>query len=196
MTEIKSYRKKPVTIQGVRWNGTKESADAIVEWIERNDGEAEYLGGNEQRILINTLEGWVGVKPDDYVMRGLKGEFYPHAGGHFDEAFDPAEEIVFSEVRHELSEEIIDAVREEARKAHAKHYANGGSIFDPAMPEIRKLAALMEETGEVGRALTYDGGARTGDDTSKEHLILELIQTACVALTWADCLSDQLEGDV
>lgn len=91
-------------------------------------------------------------------------------------------------MRTELSSEILDAVRIESKRAHEKHVDNGGSIFDPNMPTAQKLAALVEEAGEVARAMTYDG------DKGTEHLIEELVQLGNVALTWADCLSDQLEA--
>lgn len=89
-------------------------------------------------------------------------------------------------MRTELSSEIVDAVVEESIQAHLKHVASG-SIFSPAVSTELKLSALMEEVGEVARALIE------GEDT--EDLINELVQVANVALSWADCLSDQLEGN-
>lgn len=80
-----------------------------------------------------------------------------------------------------LTDLTLAAVRAESIRAHLKHADAGGSIFDPAMPRELKLAALVEEVGEVARHLTYDGSC--GDDATK--LVLELIQVANVALTWA-----------
>lgn len=81
-----------------------------------------------------------------------------------------------------LDDITLSAVRAESLRAHLKHTANGMSIFDPAMPITDKLIALIEEVGEVGRALTKDGWK--GND----HVVKELIQTANVALTWAQCI--------
>jgi hypothetical protein len=81
-----------------------------------------------------------------------------------------------------LSPLTLDAVQAEALRAHLKHKDKGGSLLDPAMPDLRKLAALVEECGEVGRALTYDG------DRGRDHLVKELIQVASVALTWVEAL--------
>lgn len=81
-----------------------------------------------------------------------------------------------------LSDLTLQAVRAESIRAHLIHKDSGGSIFDPNMPTLQKLAALMEEVGEVARALTYDG------DEGKEHLVKELIQVANVALTWVEAL--------
>ncbi len=81
-----------------------------------------------------------------------------------------------------LSDLTLQAVRAESIRAHIKHKDHGGSIFDPNMSTLAKLAALVEEVGEVGRALTYDG------DEGKDHLVKELIQVANVALTWVESL--------
>jgi NTP pyrophosphatase (non-canonical NTP hydrolase) len=81
-----------------------------------------------------------------------------------------------------LSDLTLEAVRAESVRAHLKHKDKGGSIFDPNMPILTKLAALVEEVGEVGRALTYDG------NEGKDHLVKELIQVANVALTWVESL--------
>lgn len=83
-----------------------------------------------------------------------------------------------------LSAVTLNAVQDEALRAHLKHKDNGGSLLDPEMSTIRKLAALVEEVGEVGRALTYDG------DQGTEHLVKELLQVASVALTWAESLNN------
>lgn len=79
-----------------------------------------------------------------------------------------------------LSDGIVAAVVEESNRAHLKHAAHGISIFDPTMPRGEKLTALVEEVGEVARAMTRDDGQ------GKDHLVKELIQVANVALTWAD----------
>jgi len=81
-----------------------------------------------------------------------------------------------------ISDLTLAAVRAESIRAHLKHVNNGGSIFDPEMPAAQKLAALVEEVGEVGRAMTYDG------NEGRDHLVIELIQVANVALTWVESL--------
>jgi hypothetical protein len=88
-----------------------------------------------------------------------------------------------------LSELTLSAVQAEAVRAHLKHREHGGSILDPAMSSLRKLAALGEEYGEVCKELTYDQAP------SKMQLVTELIQVAAVALTWVQCLEGQDEVD-
>lgn len=89
-----------------------------------------------------------------------------------------------------LSELTLAAVQVEAIRAHLKHREHGGSILDPAMPTLRKLAALGEEYGEVCKELTYDQAP------SKLQLVTELLQVASVALTWVQSLEGQDEVNV
>jgi hypothetical protein len=96
-----------------------------------------------------------------------------------------------------LSALTLDAVQAEAVRAHLKH--GPMSLLNPEMPWSYKLAALMEEVGEVARELTYDGGGYLNgprplgpsDAERRDCLVKELIQVASVALTWVE----SLEGD-
>jgi len=49
----------------------------------------------------------------------------------------------------------------------------------PDCPDVLRLAALMEEVGEVARAL---------QDADFEHLAIELVQVAAVAVAWREAL--------
>jgi hypothetical protein len=79
-----------------------------------------------------------------------------------------------------LSPSTLHAVQVEAMRAHLKH--GDRSLLNPTMLAVEKLAALVEEVGEVGRALTYD-------QDHSEGLIRELIQVASVALSWVESLT-------
>lgn len=79
-----------------------------------------------------------------------------------------------------LSALTLDSVQAESLRAHLKH--GDKSLLNPNMPNVEKLAALMEECGEVARELTYD---HDGDTTK---LVTELIHVASVALTWVESL--------
>lgn len=68
---------------------------------------------------------------------------------------------------------------EEIKRARDKH----GIVKTPQDPNMRegeKLAILVEEVGEVARALTYD---------QEMDLPKELLQVATMALLWYDCLT-------
>jgi hypothetical protein len=67
----------------------------------------------------------------------------------------------------------------EYRRARAKHGAY--SLDGSEINDRQRIAALVEEVGEVARLLTYD---HDGPDSETE-LYRELIQVANVAVTWA-----------
>ena len=83
----RKYRKKPVVIEAMQWDGTRQSIESICGWVNSFDSEDvdpptmqyEFQGSDdvvgEPRIW--TLEGDLNVSPDDYVIRGVQGEFYP-----------------------------------------------------------------------------------------------------------------------
>ena len=75
-----TFRKKPVEIQAMQWDGTKADAEQVLVWIHANGGTA-YLhsncGGRDSHLLIRTLEGDMIAALGDWIIKGIAGEFYP-----------------------------------------------------------------------------------------------------------------------
>ena len=92
---INTYRKKPVVIQAACWHGGIAEAHRIVDWITENGGDAMFVGG---KLTIKTLEGRMEVSRNDYVIRGVAGEFYPCKP----EIFDATYEHTYTESKEEL----------------------------------------------------------------------------------------------
>lgn len=70
------YRKKPVTIEAVQWNNRKIICPPGPEWFaDAEERGAIRLAGDI--LLIRTLEGEMRANPGDWIIRGVKGEFYP-----------------------------------------------------------------------------------------------------------------------
>ena len=68
------YRKKPVVIEAVQYLGTGENFEEIDEFVEGN----LYVDSDKGDVpFIRTLEGDMFVSVNDYVIRGIQGEFYP-----------------------------------------------------------------------------------------------------------------------
>ena len=63
------YRKKPVEVEAVQWTG--ENLKEIREFC---DDKLQFVFSS---IYINTLEGSHRVSLNDYIIKGIKGEFYP-----------------------------------------------------------------------------------------------------------------------
>jgi hypothetical protein len=80
MTTPKTYRKKPVTLEAMQWDGTARGATTIVDWILSHDGIARYWSaedtGTTARIDIEALEGTITAFRGNYVIHDVAGEFY------------------------------------------------------------------------------------------------------------------------
>lgn len=79
MSGAQSYRKKPVVIQAMKFDGTVDSANRLLGWIGANGAEAKraHRSKPEAGIVIPTLEGDMTASPGDFVIKGVQGEFYP-----------------------------------------------------------------------------------------------------------------------
>lgn len=66
---IKKYRKKPVTIEAIQWNGGNLS--------EIRDFMRRTVVANGLVLIIPTLEGNKHASLNDYIIKGINGEFYP-----------------------------------------------------------------------------------------------------------------------
>jgi hypothetical protein len=70
---IKRYKKKPVEVQAVQL--TPENGPIVWEWA---DSKPYYEpDGTLSGLSIYTLEGRMKADFGDYVIKGVKGEFYP-----------------------------------------------------------------------------------------------------------------------
>ena len=76
------YRKKPVVIEAVQFKGNN-SAD-IHEFA--GDSIREPVGKKHLEIL--TLEGTHIASPGDYIIKGIKGEFYPCKPDIFEQTYE------------------------------------------------------------------------------------------------------------
>lgn len=86
------FRKKPVVIEAWKaedilvaaeknWKGLPPPIAAAYEtggWVFMHDG-----------IYIPTLEGSMLAQPSDWVIQGVKGEFYPCKPDIFEATYDP-----------------------------------------------------------------------------------------------------------
>jgi hypothetical protein len=85
------YRKKPVEIEALQFDGTKDSANHILAWIGHSGGEARRVHNRQPElgVTISTLEGDMHVSVGDFVIRGVRGEFYPCKPDIFAATYEP-----------------------------------------------------------------------------------------------------------
>lgn len=73
------YRKKPVEVYAVQLldSSDDDSYDQWCEVIEWCRGDAVGEGHEPNILAIHTLEGTMEAGPGDWIICGVKGEFYP-----------------------------------------------------------------------------------------------------------------------
>lgn len=81
---MKKYRKKPVVIEAVQFNPDgllpgpshrKELPDGVV--VVKHSPNADNYGYEGFEFGIDTLEGMMKVQRGDWIIKGVKGEYYP-----------------------------------------------------------------------------------------------------------------------
>lgn len=86
------YRKEPVVIEAVEYTGY--NIVEVQQFVGKKlDGDF-YDAPNHNAtmsITIPTLEGDMKAIPEDYIIKGVKGEFYLCKPDIFKQTYDPAE---------------------------------------------------------------------------------------------------------
>lgn len=85
------YRKKPVKISAVLFDGSTESLIALNSSKFGLD-PVKLINENEKDfIIIPTLEGDMRASVGDYIIRGVNGEFYPCKPDVFEKTYQREE---------------------------------------------------------------------------------------------------------
>ena len=78
------YRKKPVVIEAIQWNGCSNRKDIesfvgnkLHACLESDTAYEVGMGAPTFSLIIQTLEGEMKAMPNDYIIKGVNGEFYP-----------------------------------------------------------------------------------------------------------------------
>jgi len=73
MTGPQTFTKRPVVIQAMQFTGGWDNGAEIANWI----GDTHVVLRGENHLVIPTLEGDMRAQVGDWIIRGIKGEFYP-----------------------------------------------------------------------------------------------------------------------
>jgi hypothetical protein len=86
----RSFRTKPVVIEAMQYHGS--NASVVENFIGRRI--AQRVDNTDSikspALLIDTLEGTMAVLPMDWIIKGVKGEFYPCKPDIFEATYEPA----------------------------------------------------------------------------------------------------------
>jgi hypothetical protein len=91
------YRKKPVVVEAEQWAPYKVSDFLSQAKLTPIDSDTDWRCqgcGNRATLHMNcpTLEGWHIVCPGDYIIKGIKGEFYPCKPDIFEMTYEKVKE--------------------------------------------------------------------------------------------------------
>jgi len=85
---MNKYRKKPVVIEAVQFTGANH-AEVFDFCPSATNSGCSHPNQVTNRLRIPTLEGDMEVRPDDWVIKGVKGEFYPCKPDIFEATYEP-----------------------------------------------------------------------------------------------------------
>ena len=86
---MSKYRKKPVVIDAIHFTGDNPLT-VMLEWVPSvNDGRVGEFRTDGDALIISTLEGDMRADPGDWIIRGVKGEFYPCKPDIFAATYEP-----------------------------------------------------------------------------------------------------------
>lgn len=78
------FRKKPVVIEAIQFTGGNGKE------LEEFAGKALKYNGEEDDFTVFTLEGFKPLPEGYWIIKGIKGEFYPCAPDIFEATYEPA----------------------------------------------------------------------------------------------------------
>ena len=89
MMQARKYRKKPVVVEAMKYDGY--NYPSVQDWIAGECNMWPAWIHNYGPFEIDTLEGIMTVSVGDYVIKGVKGEFYPCKPDIFEQTYEPAD---------------------------------------------------------------------------------------------------------
>ncbi len=148
-------RKKPVVVEAVKWNGNNaveiynflEDLNVESQWEVKTEGKNFFIGFDKGQcvtgtLIIKTLEGNHIANIGDYIIKGIKGEFYPCKPDIFEKTYDIVDDHCEQEVK--------------------KHYKNLKSWIDSNLKCIHDDPVWDEEAYDAIHFILDDYKKRLG----------------------------------
>lgn len=98
MNKARKFTKKPVTIEAIQYTGDN-LIDVISftgihpnfdKWFASMEDYVNHVRNDGNVFKIFTLEGTMSAIPGDWIIKGVKGEFYPCKPDIFVATYDEA----------------------------------------------------------------------------------------------------------
>ena len=165
------WRKKPVVIEAMLYRG-EQDRHAVREFVIAAIDEVG-INGSPHGLNIETLEGWLHVSPGDWIIKGVKGEFYPCKPDIFAATYEAASTVPVSAIARLIAtaETHLDA-SEHSRLSHenslellAALKAVNAYTAPAAGDGARKAAERDKELRAWFNALPCTGGDYPGKES-------------------------------
>lgn len=89
---MKKYIKKPIPIEAVQWTGGNRAEIANfcnqAHFIYHDTAWKAGVTGVFVQLVIHTLEGDMTANQGDWIIKGVRGEFYPCAKDIFETTYE------------------------------------------------------------------------------------------------------------
>ena len=94
---MNKYRKKPIVIEAIQLQNNYNSKKKCIEFMGQHVSESymskikfeEYVEiVKNNGMKIQTLEGEMTASINDYIIKGVKGEFYPCKPDIFEQTYE------------------------------------------------------------------------------------------------------------
>lgn len=92
------YKKKPVVINAVIWDGSMKSTKEVLEFMGQEVDTSNEMTNHkfddycnivcDNGFPIETLEGKMRASKGDYIIKGVNGEFYPCKPDIFEKTYE------------------------------------------------------------------------------------------------------------
>ena len=89
------YRKKPVIVEAVQWTG--DNLSEIIAFTGLHESAQKWTWEEYEQVVrehglkIFTLEGSYMATIGDFIIKGVKGEFYPIKNDIFEQTYEKVE---------------------------------------------------------------------------------------------------------
>jgi hypothetical protein len=157
---IQKYQKKPVTIEAIQFK--EESIPTIKDWLGENLlAEARYSSPIHWIYYIKTLEGNMKISDGDFIIKGVKGEFYPCKPDIFYATYDGPVKVLWDHTTGEDDKEWL--LPRAFKKESGEHIPNGYNIYitekevEKISEDEARIREILNDPSSVFVGLSAEG---------------------------------------
>lgn len=153
---MQKFVKKPVVVEAIQYNG--ENIEAIEAFVGKKLSTV-MASDVDVKLIIPTLEGDMKASKDDWIIKGVNGEFYPCKPDVFKQSYNMIKE------NNGILSEGEKRVRKSFNPSALKRVENFKSITASAIDEIaeveRRVKSASKDNPELGDFLRECATAKT-----------------------------------